>query len=927
MKNNKRIVPFCTKLLLYVIVLAFFSKDLIAQKNYLKGVVLDTAEKKKLSYAIVALIDLKDSTLYQSLRTAADGSFEINKVAPGSYRLMISYPNMADYLQELAISDTTKRDLGKLPMILEAVLLKEVVVKYVPPVRMKGDTLEYTADSFIVKPGANVAELLKRLPGIQVDRNGRITAQGKEVKKILVDGDEFFSDDPGLATQYLQANAVDKVQVFDKKSDAAEFTGVDDGKRTKTINLKLKNNKRNGYFGKISAAGSKDYYNHEAMAARFDGGEKMAVFGMASKTGQNAISYNELTKYVAQDYERIDDGSGRLMFMSNNNDYESENYYGSGVPSIISGGAHYSNKWKKDREKLFTNYRVKNIDAAGWDSSRNTNVLPGGKLFNSRNNNANSSSSFSQKASGSYALPIDSFSVIKISMNGNWSNGHSLDTGFQQSENELGFLVNNSQQSVSKWNNSRNFSANIGYNRQFRKKGRTLSFSLQNDNSHNIHNIYNYSANTYFEPSTGVFTKSDTLNQLQTQIGDLQSVAAQVRYSDKFSEHFGAVIEYSWKRSDAGNIFSTFNKRNGKYEDKVDTLSNDYHFVSNTNITGATFSWTQKKIQVTAGGKVFFTGFQQNNNMINQLRKRNFTNWAPSANISYQPSQTKQFSFSYQGQTDQPGVEQLQPLRQSSNPLYVQIGNADLVPSFRHGFSMSYYSYNWTKGHSLNASLSGNYVRNAITSKSFIDSNNRTVSQYINLDAMPGYNGSVYYSWEYKKVHLRPSVNGNFNRYGYYSYLNGLKNKNDNFNVNITVSANYDIKELMTLNYSVTGSYNIGKSTINSTISKTWTHIHTAGVTYYMPLKLELSSNCVFNFQPKNASFNTSINTVQWDATLSKKVFKNDRGLIKFSVNDILNNNTGYSRGASGGGNTYESDRLVIKRYCMVGFTWNFLKN
>jgi len=578
-----------------------------------------------------------------------------------------------------------------------------------------------------------------------------------------------------------------------------------------------------------------------------------------------------------------------------------------------------------DREKLFSNYRVQNIDAAGWDSSKYTNVLPGGKFFNAKNNHKNSYSVFSQKASGSFVFPVDSFSVIKISMNGKLSSGHNLNTYYSESKNELGFLVNNSQRSDSNLNDGKNFSAKISFNRQFKKKGRTLSFSLQDEDSRNNSNSYNYAANAYFEPSSGVFKNSDTLNQLQTQTGTLQSVAAQVRYSDRFSEHFAVAIEYSWKRADAGNVFSTFNRIDGKYVDKVDTLSDDYHFVSNTHVTGANFSMNQKKLNVSVGGKVFFTGFQQINNTFNQVTKRNFINWAPNASISISPNQNKHLSFTYEGQTQQPGVEQLQPLRQISNPLYIQLGNADLVPSFRHNLSMNYNSYSVAKGSFMYVSFYGNYSQNEITNKSFIDSNNCSVSQYINLDGIPGYSGSMSYSWQYKKIHLRPSVSASLGSYGNYSLINGLKNKNESVYVNTTVGATYDIKELMTINYSARVSYNVSKSTINSIISRTWSHYHIVGATFFLPLKLELSSNSVFNFQPKNASFNSSINTIQWDASLTKKVFKNDRGLIKFSVNDILNNNTGFSRYASGGGNTSESYRLVIRRYWLLGFTWNFL--
>ncbi|MBC7887670.1 MAG: hypothetical protein H7Z13_07255, partial [Ferruginibacter sp.] len=316
-------------LLLFSVV--FFSNlSLFAQKNFIKAVVRDTAGKKNLHYSTASLIDLADSTLYLSVRTNELGAFEINKIPPGKYTLMVSYPRMADYLQQVIITDTTKTDLGKIDMVTMAVLLDEVVMRSGLPIRMRGDTLEYTADSFAVRPGANVEELLRRLPGIEVDREGKITAQGKDVKKILVDGDEFFSDDPGLVAKFLNADAIDKVQVFDKKSEATEFTGIDDGSRTKTINLKLKKNKKNGSFGKLAAGSDgKKYYNHEAMASVFSGAKKISVFGLSSKTGKEGLSYNELSKYVGQDYEMIEDGTGSF---SSNNEYENENYYGNGLP-------------------------------------------------------------------------------------------------------------------------------------------------------------------------------------------------------------------------------------------------------------------------------------------------------------------------------------------------------------------------------------------------------------------------------------------------------------------------------------------------------------------------------------------------------------------------------------------------------------------
>jgi hypothetical protein len=404
-----------------------------------------------------------------------DGSFEFTKIPAGKYRLMISYPKMADYLKELSISDTSKIELKDIIMVSQAVLLEEVVIRSGVPIRMRGDTLEYTADSFAVRAGANIEELLKRLPGIQVEKNGKIIAQGQEVKKVLVDGDEFFSDDPGLATKYLNADAIDKVQVFDQKSEQTEFTGIDDGTRTKTINLKLKKNRKNGYFGKLAAgADGKQYHNYEAMAALFNGSKKMSAFGSSSKTGKEGLSYNELNKYVGQDYEIIDDGTGSSTF-SSNREHENENYYGNGLPSIESGGAHYSNKWNGGKQKLYSNYRIKQINASGWNNSSGTTTLPDGSGFYNKGENKESTYSFMQKASANFTTALDSFSTIKVSVNGSMENGNSNIANSSFSKNEKGYLVNNSTVSNRRVYDNKKMGSNLSYQRKFRKEGRTVS--------------------------------------------------------------------------------------------------------------------------------------------------------------------------------------------------------------------------------------------------------------------------------------------------------------------------------------------------------------------------------------------------------------------------------------------------------------------
>ena len=912
-------------MLLFLLFL-FFHGTASAQKNYLKGIVRDTAVKKNLQYSIAALINGADSALYIAVRTDGSGAFEINNIPPGKYTLMVSYPHMADYLQQIVITDTSKINLGKITMVSQAVLLQEVVINSGLPIRMKGDTLEYTADSFAVKPGANVEELLKRLPGIHVDRNGKITAQGKEVKKILVDGDEFFNDDPGLVAKFLNADAVEKVQVFDKKSASTEFTGIDDGKRTKTINLKLKKNKKNGSFGKMSAASDGgDYYNHEAMAALFKASKKISVFGIASKTGREGVSNSELTKYVGQDYELIDDGNNNSY--TSNNEYENESYYGNGLPAIINGGAHYSNKWKEGKQKLFSNYRIKQIKAAGWSNGISSSLLPDGTSFFNESNNRESSINFTQKASGNFTTSIDSFSILKISLNGSLSNGNSNTSTTSSSKNEKNFLVNNSIGVNKSISGNKKLGSNISYQHRFKKEGRTLSLLAQQDFTEGDKDDYNFANNNNYNPSSGVFTNADTLDQLQSSHQLNKNLAAKISVTEKLFKTLTLSAEYGWKQAVTKNKFKTFNNENGKYTGLADSLSNNYDFTVNTSIGGTSLGWHRKKINITAGSQIYFTEFKQADNDLQIERRRNFINVAPSASIQINLKENSNVGITYSGQTFQPEADQLQPLRRSSNPLYIQIGNPDLLPGFHHNVSLNYYLYNWLKGKNIQANMSISYADNEIVFKRKTTAQGKTTEQYINLNGVPAMNGYIAYSQEFKKLHLRPVINISFNRYGSNYILNDVKVNTKNNNGSVGFSLNYDLENKMSLTYSGSANFSNSKSSYGNAGDKSsFSHSHSISGSFYLPKKIELSSECAFNLQPRNSSFNNSVNIILWNAYLQKKIFKNDKAFVKLSVNDILNNNTGYSRYIDGN-NVSEGNRLVIKRYFLLTIGWNFSKS
>ncbi|MEO8582618.1 MAG: TonB-dependent receptor, partial [Flavitalea sp.] len=265
----------------------------------LKGLVRDTNENKPLANAVISLVTQSDSTLVKFTRSKADGSFQINNIPPGKCFVLITYPGYADYVDTIKNDASNHTDIGNLPMIRKSQLLEEVIVRQkIAAIRMKGDTLAYRADSFATRQGATVEDLLKKLPGIQVDRSGKITAQGKQVNKVLVDGEEFFSDDPAVVTKGLPADAVKEVQVFDKKSDQAEFTGIDDGKGSRTINLTLKDDRKKGYFGKAQlGGGTRETFDNSLMLNAFKGKRKFSVFGIMSNTGRDGLDWQESQRF------------------------------------------------------------------------------------------------------------------------------------------------------------------------------------------------------------------------------------------------------------------------------------------------------------------------------------------------------------------------------------------------------------------------------------------------------------------------------------------------------------------------------------------------------------------------------------------------------------------------------------------------------
>ncbi len=300
------------------------------------GTLTDSVNNKKLLNSSVSILRQSDSVLVKYTRTDQNGLFRLQLKDTGRYILRISHPGFADYSDTLGFYAIDNRDLGQIYLTQKSKLLEEIIIKKtIAAIRFKGDTMVLKADSFQVKAGASVEDLLKRMPGFQIDKNGQITAQGERVQKVLVDGEEFFSDDPTIATKNLLANMVDDVEVFDKKSDQATFTGIDDGQKSKTINLKLKEEKKNGYFGKVEAGSDmKKFWNNNAMLNYFKGKKKISGYGIMSNNGKTGLSWQESTNFGGlsnMETGMSDDGGMYVMFNNGGDEFDNDSFEGEGI--------------------------------------------------------------------------------------------------------------------------------------------------------------------------------------------------------------------------------------------------------------------------------------------------------------------------------------------------------------------------------------------------------------------------------------------------------------------------------------------------------------------------------------------------------------------------------------------------------------------
>ncbi|GAB3928111.1 beta-sandwich domain-containing protein [Mucilaginibacter myungsuensis] len=898
--------------------------QVLAQSAYrIKGAARDSSQFLNIPQGSVAVINAKDSILRAFTWTAADGSFTLNNIPAGKYILVLSYPKYAD--RTVGVDVTGDKDMGTINMQSKANLLKEVLIKgKVDAIKINGDTTTYNAKAFVIQPNDKVEDLLRQLPGIQVDANGGITANGERIGKVLLDGEEFFGDDPTLITKNIRADMVDKVQLYNKKSDQATFTGIDDGKKTKTINIVLKEDKRKGVFGQLDGGSNVERY-HQASGFynRFDQNKKYSLYGTIANTGKAGLGLSEESRLGTSDNMQIS-ATGSLTIFSSRDELGISNgqYDGRGFPLARTGGAHFDSRWNNRKEFINVNYKIGSMATTGENSTiSQQNLL--NRVINSRSEQNYNNYAFRQKLDVTYQLKLSETADLKVVTSGTFKNFDLVNNNSSVGDDGTN-VINRSVRNIRNEGDGRIVRNNLLYTKKFKTPRRTISWAVEQmyDQNGSAGNLF-----AVVEQYNGGVGDTTRVDQLKRSRSSNNVLGSNVAYTEPLTKQLSGVFNYSFGMNNAMANRESFNRSGGGVYDSLDlAVSNDYKFNQTVNEVGAMFNYAGKKSTLDFGSRLARVGYKQVDLYQNTTFNRNFINVSPQVNWIYRPGEGKSISMGYNGSNTQPSVEQIQPVRTNNDPLNIVAGNPDLRPSFNNRVNINIQMLKLATRASNFVNMGFSTVSNAIVNSSTTNASGGSVIRYVNLTDRTPYNYSASFNINRTFKPWDINVGGYiaFNGSKNYSYVNDELNITDNQGYNASINFQKYKAQKYSIFLSFSGNYTISQFSLTGIRNEAPGVNSNLTSTFYLPGKVQLKFDPQYRYIGRTRNFDAQ-SYLLVNSTLSKTFFKDNNLKLSVTGNDLLNQKATFDRGAYG--STFTQNNFdVIRRLVLFSLTWDFNK-
>lgn len=898
-----------------------FAPLIYSQEMKVTGFVHDTTGVKPVRNAMVMAVRMKDSLLLGFDRTNADGSFELRGFEIDTFSLIIESPGFDEKIYYMfGHTENSIIDIPSVKMAGKSQELEEVVI-YANrnPIYYRGDTLVYVADSFQVAEGAVVEDLLKKLPGISVDKDGKITSQGQAIDQVLVDGDEFFGTDPTIATKNLGADGIATVELYEKENDQG-IGGSDD--KIRVLDLRLKEDAKKGYFGRVSGAsdfaltpingkiGTNPFYEGELLLNRFNGAQKISVFALATNTPRSNFGRGDLNKFGLSN-ER---GANSMPWEDNTSNT-------SGIPQTFKAGAYFSDKIGKNKgAKIGFNYSYYNTQLEAITASRSEYYLTDTTYYTD-DSTRNFSRNESHNINFNFTAPLDSLTTIEIRPSVNFD--------FAKDDNSdlTSFITGNQIQSLQTTVGNKTKSEGIGLtgmariNRKFKKKKRELEVRYDVDMNDN-------KTNGNLNTTTRIFTPvyDSIVDQQKNNNNSSQNHYATITYVEPIAKKLRLEFQYLYEFGLSKQRKETFDFNNNEYTDFRSDLSNIFQSTRQQHRGGVELIFQTTKHTISGGAKVRNIDIDNNNLITGIQTPQNFTNVLPTFSYEFKPSMSRRFEVNYRTSSSQPSINDLQPVPDNSNPNRIQIGNPDLTPNYSHDIRLNFNTWEALTGRYIYAGTFFNITDNGFASSTVYDQFGRTFTQTINTD---GNLYAVLYAGAgvpvYKKIiTLKPNLNSSFTRFN--NFINTEKNTTDNFAITgqMDVDFRWDSLEV-TLKASYT--YNNPKSSLSTASNNPFTNeAYGAEAIWRLPLGFKIGVEGTYN---KNAQKGAGFFNIEYfilNAEFSKSFLKTGNLVLAIQGNDIFNQNINAARQVNGNIIT-DYRTTIISRYFLLKLTYRFNNN
>ena len=899
------------------------------------GTVLDGGDKSPVMQATVQILSLKDSTMVKGNVSDLDGNFALS-VRPGKYLLKISYIGYTTFFRQIEMTRNKPRlNVGNIELQADAIMLGEaVVVAQAPEVTAAEDTLVYNSSAYRVPEGSALEELVKKLPGAEVDENGKITINGKEIKKIMIDGKEFFADDPNIAMKNLPVNIIDKVRAYDKQSDLARATGIDDGEEETVLDLSVKPGMNKGWFGNADlAAGTEDRYSGKIMLNRFWGDNQFTVIGSMNNVndqgypggggrfrwgGQNGLTAIKMGGFnFSTTSEKLETG-GSVNFNYKDADIISKQ---ASETFVSSDNSSFQNALIAQRNKntaLTADFRIE------WRPDTMTMLLVRPRLSYGNTDNTESSNSGTFNAEPQNTTD----ELIAAIQEGNL-------TDLMAEENIVNTIIRNSLSKSSDFN----VGGSVMFNRRLGKAGRNINFRGTYNYTNSSSEQFSTSETEYFQ-----MTDEERLEILNRYISTPtlnNNFSARVSYSEPIFKggflQFSYNFQYRYSTTDNStytmpNDWTINNGYGGEYTGVLDKEnSKSAHYTYYNHQAELALRWIREKMRLNVG--VSFqpqkTELSYKKGDLDTVTVRNVFNFTPTLDFRYKFNKTSQLRINYRGRSSQPSMTDLLPVEDTTDPLNIRRGNPGLKPSFTNSFRAFYNTFNTETQRGMVAHVSFSNTMNSVSSRRVY---NETTGGYITTPE---------------------NINGNWNLFSMLGSNTALRNKKYTINTFTTASYNNIVSYIsdntettnddrnktrqLRLGERLRGTYRTDwwevslNGSLNYTHSRnnyqeqnnmdTYDFSYGASTNIRLPWNMSIATDLSQNSRRGYSDNSMNRDELIWNAQISQDFLKGNAATVSIQFYDILRNQSNVSRAITAAMRS-DTEYNAIYSYCMVHFIY-----